>query len=323
VNPLPPPTPPPRQSNAPPYAIIYGIASIKDMMAAKRNAAQPGALTLSAYTDSDAAHLTFTNATGGSLFQCAKGVMTNTKTQQKVESVTVCSGDLAPHASIALEAPYPRYAIQSVCGGQPDRNGVRYIDWQSCTFGVASADTAPVGSITPASSSSGAPAATLPAPYSLDAGVPPLSARKPLHEAPKSAINTLLLTRTKKDDPVTVTSAEVADSGYYGNGKQAKLTLTSTAPAPPDKPTPEEKTAADNKTITVVKGFIYCFDAFDEPTAISGGDFVIEAYADDVSITPGGNDTKSWRLGYASASSCAGEITKIKYKDGTTWERPE
>jgi hypothetical protein len=302
------------------YVVVYAIASIKDSVASGRNAPKPGAISFSAYSDVEAAHITFTNNTGAALYECAKGTVTNTRTKQAVSSTTVCSGDLAPHASLTLEAPYPRYALQSVCGGAPDSNGTRYVDWKRCTFDVSTVDAAPLGPA-PATSGSAATAVGLPPAYSLDAGVPAPTPRQPLRSANKADITAQAAGRVAADDPLKITKVEVND-GY--NGKSVHVVMTSTAAAPPDKPTADDKTAADNKTITIVKGFVYGFDGFDEATAMGGSDFVMPIYADDVHVAPGGTDDKSWRIGYGSiATGAVVEITKVKYKDGTIWERPE
>jgi hypothetical protein len=49
-------------------------------------------------------------------------------------SATVCSGDLKPHTSVSLEAPYDPGAIQKLCSGSADSLGIRSVDWDLCTF---------------------------------------------------------------------------------------------------------------------------------------------------------------------------------------------
>jgi hypothetical protein len=221
-----------------------------------------------------------------------------------------------------VEAPYPRYAIQSVCGGAPDGNGTRYVEWKRCAFDVSSVDAAPLGpAAAPAGSAASTRTTSLPPAYSLDAGVPSPTPRAPLRSAARASINAQIAGRVAAGDPVKITAVDVND-GY--NGKSVKVEITSTAAAPPDKPTADDKAAADAKTITVVKGYLYGFDGFDEATSLGGSDFTLQVYADDVSIPPGGKDTKTWRVGYGSyAANASVEITKVKFKDGTIWERPE
>jgi hypothetical protein len=274
--------------------IAYAIGSISEGMTARKNASKPGPITISMTTDSDNARLTFTNTGAGAQFECAKAVVTNKKNPaMKATSVGVCSGDLPAHSSTTVEAAYPRDAVRSVCGGLPDRTGVRYVEWDRCTYDVAPADSA-------------APAVTaLPPQASLDAGVPALPPNQPLRPAEHSAINAAILARVKADDPAKTGKVEVND-GYSGKSVKAEIINATT-----------------DKTIVAIEGYVYGFDGFDEPASLASSDFYRLVYQDGFSIDPGKSDTGSWRTYSDIATAASMEIIKVKFKDGSTWQRPK
>jgi len=89
----------------------------------------------SASTNAVAAHVTLTNTTGSTRYACFRGVVKRTNgTSAPAYSAAVCSGDLKPHSSISLEAPYDPGAVEKLCSGQPNSFGVRSLDWDLCTF---------------------------------------------------------------------------------------------------------------------------------------------------------------------------------------------
>jgi hypothetical protein len=96
---------------------------------------ESGSLESSAYTNASAAHVTLTNTGRATQFECFQAVVTAVSGKSKpVRSVTVCSGDLKPHTTIALEAPYSAGAVNKICDGPPGAYGIRSIDWDLCTF---------------------------------------------------------------------------------------------------------------------------------------------------------------------------------------------
>lgn len=90
-----------------------------------------------AFTDREAAHITITNLTSGVRYWCVRAVVSarpgGTGTG-RVESVPVCSGDVSPHTTVTLIAPYPAGKVFEMCSS-PGRYG-RELDWSQCTFDI-------------------------------------------------------------------------------------------------------------------------------------------------------------------------------------------
>jgi hypothetical protein len=101
-----------------------------------RATARPGSMERSTFTNGEAAHFTLTNTSDAPLFQWLRGVVEGKSDGHKAKSVVVCSGDVRPHSTVTLEAPYRVGAVQELCQGKPDPYGHRYIDWTLCTFDV-------------------------------------------------------------------------------------------------------------------------------------------------------------------------------------------
>jgi hypothetical protein len=78
-----------------------------------------------------AAHVTLTNTTIATRYACFRGVVKRVSgTAAPIYSATVCSGDLKPHTTISLEAPYDPGAVEKTCSAE----GTHSIDWDLCTF---------------------------------------------------------------------------------------------------------------------------------------------------------------------------------------------
>jgi hypothetical protein len=121
------------------FVIIASIGEVAGVLRATiLTAAAPyGSLENNAYTSASEAHLTLTNTTPTTRFACFRGVVKATSGRSApVYSAEVCSGDLKPHTTISLEAPYEPGAVDKICDSPEDRFGLRRIDWDLCTFTV-------------------------------------------------------------------------------------------------------------------------------------------------------------------------------------------
>lgn len=115
----------------------YGCQSVAHQIstAAERAAAtpRPGKIDNSAYTNASAAHVTLTNLNLYPVKMCVKGVITP-RGGGPIESVPVCTGEMRPHTTIVLEAPYHVGAVEKACSSEPDRLGLTHLDWSRCDF---------------------------------------------------------------------------------------------------------------------------------------------------------------------------------------------
>ena len=94
-----------------------------------------GSLEKTAYTNSSAAHVMLTNMTAATRYSCFRGVVKAVSGRAApVYTGTVCSGDLKPHSTVALEAPYDPGAVEGICSGPENSFGRRTVDWDLCTF---------------------------------------------------------------------------------------------------------------------------------------------------------------------------------------------
>ena len=90
-----------------------------------------GPIQNAAYTDTHSAHVTLTNTTFATRFECFQGIVKRVDGKgDKVKSATVCSGDLNPHTTIVLEAPYDPGEVEKICDSSTTGN----LDWDLCTF---------------------------------------------------------------------------------------------------------------------------------------------------------------------------------------------
>ena len=106
----------------------------REVVAAANSVAPPkqGDVQDSAYSDAQAAHITITNLTSGVRYWCVKAVVSPVQGTGRVESVPVCSGDVAPHTTVTLTAPYPPGKVFDMCSSA-GRYG-REMDWSNCSF---------------------------------------------------------------------------------------------------------------------------------------------------------------------------------------------
>jgi hypothetical protein len=123
--------------------IGYFGNTAREILAAGADAAtkgaQAGEIKQSAYTNGDAAHLVFTNLNPFTVETCVLGVVAKKGGGAQVKSVPVCTGEMKPRTTVVLEAPYPVGAVKDLCSGEPDRFGLRSLDWDRCTFDLAPA----------------------------------------------------------------------------------------------------------------------------------------------------------------------------------------
>jgi hypothetical protein len=115
------------------FVIVASIGEVTRLVRETMGAvATPyGKLDTSASTNAMGAHVTLTNTTTTTRFACFRGVVKRANgASAPVYSATVCSGDLKPHTTIALEAPYDPGAVERICSAE----GTHSIDWDLCTF---------------------------------------------------------------------------------------------------------------------------------------------------------------------------------------------
>lgn len=115
----------------------YTVGAIRDMFAA--SAARPRAVTMEnvAHTDVDEASITFTNQTGWTAYACVRGVVTAKASGAKVESFTVCTGDVKNNSTVHITTRYaPIGAVLDLCHGDAGPLGMKRVDWDKCTFAV-------------------------------------------------------------------------------------------------------------------------------------------------------------------------------------------
>jgi hypothetical protein len=110
------------------------LAALRESVAAARSIAVPFYMEHSAYTNVQAAHITFTNRTERAAYACVRAHVMHLASKKQVEAVVVCTGEMKPHTTVALEAPYPVGAVEKLCAGEPDRFGFARVDWDRCGF---------------------------------------------------------------------------------------------------------------------------------------------------------------------------------------------
>ena len=119
--------------------VVYlGTVGVSTAQAAiERARSNPGleGLLYSAHTSADAAKMTFTNRGAGAAWACVKGVVSSAATGTKIESHVVCTGDVLPHSSVTIEAPYRVGAGLEVCN-KTGFGDVKLVDWSKCSFDV-------------------------------------------------------------------------------------------------------------------------------------------------------------------------------------------
>lgn len=110
------------------------ITQAREQMHMEAAVGKVGAIEDLAWTSGEAAHVVLTNLTSATLYQCVRAVVRRKSDGTQQRSVPVCSGDLKPHTTTSLDAPYPWGTVKDLCAGKPDSFGVRALDWDLCTF---------------------------------------------------------------------------------------------------------------------------------------------------------------------------------------------
>jgi hypothetical protein len=123
------------------------VALVGAVLRETASLSKPGAMETLAYANGDSAHITFTNPGSDTLFQCVRGVVKNKQGSTAgpggttwTKTVTVCTGDVKPHSTVALEAPFPVGTVRDLCSAPAENAAARQLDWGLCTF-----DIEPVG----------------------------------------------------------------------------------------------------------------------------------------------------------------------------------
>ena len=81
----------------------------------------------------EAAHATLTNRNGIPAVACLKGVVSSATTGTKVESHVVCTGEIKPYSTVAIDAPYRVGSVLEICNKQGFGDN-KLVDWSKCTF---------------------------------------------------------------------------------------------------------------------------------------------------------------------------------------------
>lgn len=122
------------------FVILLGlghtVGAIRDMFAASAAKARPVTMESVAHTDVDEASITFTNQTGWTAYACVRGVVTAKASGAKVESFTVCTGDVKNNSTVHLTTRYTLGAVLDLCHGDTSPLGIKRVDWDKCTFTV-------------------------------------------------------------------------------------------------------------------------------------------------------------------------------------------
>lgn len=90
-------------------------------------------LTYQASTNGEQASVTFTNLNKYTAYACVQGVVTSAA-GAKAETAVVCTGDMKPHSSVHVLAPYKIGAVVAICHKQTAVGNV--LDWSGCEFNV-------------------------------------------------------------------------------------------------------------------------------------------------------------------------------------------
>lgn len=86
----------------------------------------------SSYAQAEAAHITVTNDGHATTWACFKAVI-SAHGGGSVASVPVCTGDIKPHSTVTIEAPFEIGAVAKLCPNE-DSNSIRAVDWSKCSF---------------------------------------------------------------------------------------------------------------------------------------------------------------------------------------------
>lgn len=89
-----------------------------------------GAITQSSATASEAS-VTLTNLNAFPVYACLQGKVTN-RAGNSAETLAVCTGDMAPHSTVHLVAPFKVGAVLDLCNKSGPLG--KTLDWSDCTF---------------------------------------------------------------------------------------------------------------------------------------------------------------------------------------------
>jgi hypothetical protein len=116
-----------------------GLAAVREMVG--RATSGVDGLSMHSHTNAEAAHITFTNRGATTAWACVKGVVSSSPTGTQVASHIVCTGDVKPHSTIVLDAPYRVGAVLEICN-KIGFGDVKLVDWSKCSFDVVDVTSA-------------------------------------------------------------------------------------------------------------------------------------------------------------------------------------
>jgi hypothetical protein len=115
----------------------YAFQTIRQTLAAATapivEGPRAGKLEQSAYTNTEAAHITLTNLNSFPVETCLRAIV-EANSGGRTVSVPVCTGEMKPRTTTVLVAPYHVGEVSKLCSGEPDRFGFTHVDWNRCTF---------------------------------------------------------------------------------------------------------------------------------------------------------------------------------------------
>lgn len=144
------------------------------------------------------------------------------------------------------------------------------------------------------------------APVSPASAVPvPVDANGPLPSGKLVELRTELEARTPPDAPVRVVKA-VVRPGPYNIGERLAITF---------------ENATKDRVVIAAEGWAYGFDAFDESANLWAGRHFRGFQDSDEKIAPGKRWESEWSLAGTNATTALAEVAKVRFSDGTIWER--
>lgn len=111
---------------------VLGDGAVSTVQAMKDHAT-PSEARLNSTSSASAEKMmaTLTNLRGVPMFACLQGKVTN-KAGNSAETVVVCSGDIKPHSTVHIEAPFKVGAVLDLCNKAGAYGKV--LDWSDCAF---------------------------------------------------------------------------------------------------------------------------------------------------------------------------------------------
>jgi translation elongation factor EF-1alpha len=93
-------------------------------------------LTNTANSSAEQANLVVTNTRSSPVIVCVKGIVSQKKNGLKAETIPVCSGEIKPHSTMTISAPYKVGQVKDICSDDSNRFG-KILDWDLCNFNMA------------------------------------------------------------------------------------------------------------------------------------------------------------------------------------------